>query len=127
MIKGIEHIAICARDTKALADWYVENFGFTVVYDNGKGVYFIKACDGTMFEIIKFTSGVQPQDASTIGLRHIALSVSKEDFDIEVAKIKAMNMRIEADVKESPSGIKTFFFRDPEGNILHFIYRPEAL
>ena len=127
MIKGIEHIAICARDTTALCKWYVETFDFSVVFDNGEGVYFIRANDGTIFEIMKFKSGVQPWDTSAIGLRHIALSVSKEDFDFEVQKIKKMGLKIEADVSEAPNGVKTFFFRDPEGNLLHFIYRPVSL
>lgn len=127
MINGIEHIAICAKDTKALSSWYVETFNFSVVYDNGEGVYFIRANDGTIFEIMKFKSGVQPWDTSALGLRHIAFSVSKEDFDFEVNKIKQMKLKIEADVCEAPSGVKTFFFRDPEGNLLHYIYRPVSL
>lgn len=124
MIKGIEHIAICAKDTKALVDWYVENFGFTIAWHNGQGTYFIRANDGTMFEVMKFSSGVQPQDTSAIGLRHIAMLVSKEDFDKEVSRVKEMKLKIETDVQISPEGVKTFFFRDPEGNLLHFLYRP---
>ena len=62
MIDGIEHIAICARDTKALADWYVQTFDFKVVLDNGAGTYFVKAPGGAVFEIMKFKSGVQPLD-----------------------------------------------------------------
>ncbi|MBR1970448.1 MAG: VOC family protein [Clostridia bacterium] len=127
MINGIEHIAICAKDTSALCKWYVETFNFSVVFDNGEGVYFIRANDGTVFEIMKFKSGVQPWDTSAIGLRHIALSVSKDDFDYEVNRIKSMGLKIEADVSEAPNGVKTFFFRDPEGNLLHFIYRPVSL
>lgn len=127
MINGIEHIAICAKDTAALCKWYVETFNFSVVFDNGEGVYFIRANDGTVFEIMKFKSGVQPWDTSAIGLRHIALSVSKDDFDYEVNRIKSMGLKIEADVSEVPNGVKTFFFRDPEGNLLHFIYRPVSL
>lgn len=127
MINGIEHIAICAKDTAALCKWYVETFNFSVVFDNGEGVYFIRANDGTVFEIMKFKSGVQPWDTSAIGLRHIALSVSKDDFDYEVNRIKSMGLKIEADVSEAPNGVKTFFFRDPEGNLLHFIYRPVSL
>lgn len=127
MIDGIEHVAICARDTKALTEWYVKNFNFTVIDDNGKGNYFVKAPGGTIFEIMKFTSGVQPQDASAIGLRHIAMKVSEENFDIEVQRVRDMKLKIETDVTESPNGVKTFFFRDPEGNVLHFIYRPKEL
>ena len=127
MIDGIEHIAICARDTKALTDWYVETFAFEVVLDNGAGTYFVKAPGGVVFEIMKFRSGVQPQDTSAVGLRHIAMKVSKENFDIEVNRVKEMKLKIEADVQEWNGGVKTFFFRDPEGNLLHFIYRPDAL
>ena len=127
MIEAIEHIAICARDTKTLTEWYVKNFNFTIIDDNGKGNYFVKAPGGVIFEIMKFTSGVQPQNTSAIGLRHIAISVSKENFDIEVQKVRDMKLKIEADVTESPNGVKTFFFRDPEGNVLHFIYRPTQL
>lgn len=127
MINGIEHIAICARDTKALTNWYVETFHFNVIHDNGAGTYFIQAKDGTILEIMKFSSGVQPQDTAAVGLRHLALSVTKENFEIEVDRIKKTNLRIEADIQESPNGVKTFFFRDPEGNLLHFIYRPTTI
>lgn len=127
MIDGIEHVAICARDTKALTEWYVKNFDFTVIDDNGKGNYFVKAPGGCVFEIMKFTSGVQPEDTSAIGLRHIAMRVSKENFDVEVQKVRDMKLKIVTDVTESPNGVKTFFFRDIEGNVLHFIYRPNEL
>lgn len=126
MISGIEHVAICARDSKALADWYVKTFDFVLIFENGAGAYFIQTKDGSVLEIMRFSSGVQPKDTSAIGLRHIAFSVSKEDFDIEVERVRKMNLPIEAEVSESSDGIKTFFFRDPEGNLLHFIYRPVA-
>ena len=35
---GIEHIAIYAKDTKKLSDWYKQIFDGEVVYDNGKGM-----------------------------------------------------------------------------------------
>lgn len=128
MIKGVEHIAICAKDTKALTDWYVKMFDFSVVYDNGKGTYFVKAADGAMFEIMAATEDSSVSDEkNAAGLRHICLSVSKEDFDSEVKKIKDAGMPVVAEVTESSKGIKTFFFKDPEGNIIHFIYRPTAL
>ena len=127
MINGVEHIAICARDTKALTDWYVKMFGFSICYDNGKGTYFVKAADGAMFEIMACTKEETEEDITACGIRHIALSVGKDDFDVEVKKIKDAGMPIVTDVKESASGIKTFFFKDPEGNVIHFIYRPVAL
>ncbi|MBQ3118288.1 MAG: VOC family protein [Clostridia bacterium] len=127
MILGIEHVAIAARDTKALTDWYVKMFGVSVVYDNGKGTYFVKAPDGAMIEIIQADTEVAPTPTKDWGIRHFALSVSDAGFDELVAKLREENVEVVTEVSVSSKGIKTFFFRDPEGNIFHLIYRPEAL
>ena len=126
MITGIEHIAVCAKDTLKLKDWYVKMFDFKVVYDNGKGTYFVAAPDGSMIEIIAAgddTGKCQPADS---GVRHFALSVTEDGFDKMTQKLKAEGVEIVTDVKEK-NGIKTFFFRDIEDNIFHLIYRPNPL
>jgi len=127
MILGIEHTAICAKNTKQLADWYVKMFGMSVVYDNGKGTYFVKAPDGAMIEIIQADTEIAPTPTKDWGIRHFALSVSDEGFDELVAKLREENVEVVTEVSVSPKGIKTFFFRDIEGNIFHLIYRPESL
>jgi len=53
--------------------------------------------------------------------------VSEEGFDELVKDLKEEGVDIVTDVAVSSKGIKTFFFRDIEGNIFHLIYRPEAL
>ena len=30
-ILGFDHVGICAKDPKAMADWYIEHLGFTPV------------------------------------------------------------------------------------------------
>lgn len=52
MIKGIEHIAVCAKNSTALTDWYVGMFDWEIVYNNGKGTFFVKAADGSMLEVM---------------------------------------------------------------------------
>lgn len=126
MITGIEHIAVCARDTAALKDWYVKMFDFKVVYDNGKGTYFVAAPDGSMIEIIAADKDMGKNEPNDSGVRHFALSVTDDGFDKMVEKLKAEGVEIVTDVKEK-NGIKTFFFRDIEGNIFHLIYRPNPL
>ena len=127
MVKGIEHVAIFAKDTKALSDWYVNMFDLKIVYDNGKGTYFAAFESGDMIEFC-MQSEQNPVSGDKVGgIRHLALSVTEEDFDKMVDKLKSANVSVVTDVSVSAKGIKTFFFKDIEGNISHLIYRPEPL
>ena len=125
MITGIEHVAIFAKDTKALSDWYVKMFDGSIAYDNGKGTYFVAFSDKSMIEFCAATTENVPTELSVAGVRHIALSV--DDFDAACAKVKEAGAEIITDASVNANGIGTMFFRDPEGNILHFISRPEPL
>ena len=122
---GIEHIAIYAKDTKKLSDWYKNVFDGEVVYDNGKGTYFIAFSDKSMIEFCSSESDNLPTELTVPGIRHIAISV--DDFDALVAKVKAEGVEILKDAVVSDKGIGTMFFRDPEGNILHLISRKTPL
>ena len=84
---GIEHVGIFSNDTAALKDWYIDMFGWKVVYDNGKGTFFLKADDGGMIEFCKTDIDGGKQDMKATGIRHIAISVS--DFDGMVKKLMA--------------------------------------
>ena len=122
---GIEHIAIFAKDTKALSDWYKDLFDGEVVYDNGKGTYFIAFSDKSMIEFCTAADENVPTETNVAGIRHIAISV--DDFDAAVAKITATGAPVVTEASVNAKGIGTMFFRDPEGNILHIISRPEPL
>lgn len=126
MVKGIEHIGIYAEDSKALADWYIDMFGCTIAYENvAKGTYFVAFADKSMIEICKASSSAEKSTLTDPGIRHIALTV--EDFEGVVAKLKDAGTEIVTDAVVAPSGIKTMFFRDIAGNILHLISRPAPL
>lgn len=122
---GIEHIAIYAKDTKMLSDWYKNVFDGEVVYDNGKGTYFIAFSDKSMIEFCSSENENIPTELTVPGIRHIAISV--DDFDALVSKVKSENVEILKDATVSDKGIGTMFFRDPEGNILHLISRKTPL
>ncbi len=122
---GIEHIAIFAKDTKALSDWYKDLFDGQVVYDNGKGTYFIAFSDKSMIEFCSAPEDNVTTEANAAGIRHIAISV--DDFDAAVAKITSAGVQVVTEASVSAKGIGTMFFRDPEGNILHIISRPQPL
>ena len=126
MITGIEHIAIYAKDTKVLSDWYCKYFDGEIVYDNGKGTYFVAFSNKSMIEFCKNEN--EDNKATSLempGIRHIALST--DNFEEAVAKIKSAGVEILKDAVVTDKGIGTMFFRDPEGNILHFISRVKPL
>ena len=55
MVQGIEHVAVVSHNTAELKDWYMEMYGGRVVYDNGKGTYFLQFPDGSMIEFVMAT------------------------------------------------------------------------
>jgi len=127
LIKGIEHIGICSRDTEALKNWYMQLFHLKVVYENAKSpkTYFLSLEDGSMIEIYPSDSPSEKADNKTQGIRHLAFI--PENFEEMSKTLLNSGVEIVEAAKTSPAGIKTIFFRDPEGNIIHLIDRPTPL
>lgn len=128
MVHGIEHTAIAAKDSRGLAQWYVDTFGCRIVYDNGKGTYFVAFESGDMIEIISAELDKPEDEEKTAGIRHLALAVGSREFDELVPILKAEPRVTQVhDVSVNANGLKTYWFRDIEDNFMHLIYRPEPL
>lgn len=124
---GIEHLGIFTKDSAALRDWYVKTFGWKVVYDNGKGTYFLKSDNGVMLEIMQSEIDGGSHDMKATGFRHLALSVSMEEFETIADKLKQNGVKVLTDATVSAKGVGTMFFEDLDGNVLHLISRPSPL
>ena len=127
MILGFEHFAVAALDTKALAEWYIKLFGLRVVYDNGKQppTFLLKAPDGMVIEILPATSGAKTDySQSAAGFRHLAVTV--DDYAAAEAHLREHGITDFIERRETQSS-KLLFFRDPEGNILHLMWREKPL
>lgn len=124
---GMEHVGICAKDTVSLKDWYVKLFNFKVVYDNKKErpTYFLWMDDGNMIEIYAADNETQIYDNKKQGIRHLAFCT--DNIEKEYQNLLDNNVEIVTDLSTNAKGISTVFFRDIEGNVIHFIYRPEEL
>lgn len=127
MFTGIEHTAIAARDSQSLADWYQRLFGFRIVYSSGTEppVYMLKTPDGTMLEILPAQDEqlTEEYNAKQAGIRHIAFTVT--DFAAAYHYLEKRGISF-FEIREAAQ-MKLAFFRDPEGNILHLMWRPEVL
>lgn len=124
---GIEHLGIFTKDSAALRDWYVKTFDWKVVYDNGKGTYFLKSDNGVMLEIMQSEIDGGSHDMKATGFRHLALSVSVEEFEAIADKLKQDGVKVLTDAAVSEKGVGTMFFEDLDGNVLHLISRPSPL
>lgn len=129
LIQGIEHTCIIANDPEALRQWYIDALGFQlIVRDDGHGTAFVLGADGS--SIIEFIQaenniGVEPYKAQ--GIRHIAIRISQADAAQGAARLKALGVEVLEDYKALDNGVHLFFFRDPEGNVLHLVGRPQPL
>lgn len=123
MVRGIEHVAIASPDPASLAQWYVEHLNFVINYQSPRTV-FVKAPDGSMIEITTSEGERIEQSLKQPGLRHLALTV--DDFEATYNALKSKGVRF-LDEPSDKKGVKTVFFTDPEGNVLHLIQRETPL
>ncbi|MBB6218516.1 catechol 2,3-dioxygenase-like lactoylglutathione lyase family enzyme [Anaerosolibacter carboniphilus] len=126
-MRTLEHVGICAKNTVALKDWYMKLFNLKVVYDNKKEnpTFFLLMEDESMIEIYHAEEDGMVATNKHQGVRHLAFGT--DQIEEEYKNLQQHNVEIIEDLKVNPNGVKTVFFRDIEGNILHFIQRPERL
>lgn len=122
----LEHIGICAKDTVSLKDWYVKHFNLDVVYDNKKDkpTFILKFPDRGLLEIYSAESENDKYSNKHQGIRHLAFG--SDNIEDEYKRLKK-DVSIEKELTEDAKGIKTFFFRDLEGNLIHYVQRPTSL
>lgn len=122
----LEHIGICAKDTVSLKDWYVKYFNLEIVYDNKKEkpTFILKFSNGGLLEIYSSESESNIYGNKCQGIRHLAFG--SDNIDAEYERLKK-DVCIEKELSANAKGIKTFFFRDLEGNLIHYVQRPTPL
>lgn len=127
MVKGIEHVALVVRDVEAMKNWYVDFFGARVIYDNKKSppTYFVAFENNSYVELYTAKNESDNGDNETRGYRHFALEV--DNFDEMVEKVEKAGLEIVKPALKTDTGVCTMFFRDPEGNLIHFIQRVTPL
>ncbi|MBA7476636.1 hypothetical protein ES707_12027 [subsurface metagenome] len=126
MVRGVEHIALCAENVPSLIAWYQKLFHLEVVKESAAGPFFLKFSNGLLIEFVQATGDIPPvpQDREK-GFRHIALTVSS--MENMVASLKHEGVAVVEDFKIVPNGTKLFLFRDIEGNLVQLVERKNPL
>jgi len=119
----LEHTAIFAEDTIALADWYCRCFGMRVVYRNDAKppTFFVADERGMCLEIIGRPG--KPAIDDTGRVFHLAWVV--DDLEKAAADLRAKGVPLEP--LAGGTGVKLHYFNDPAGNRGQIIKRDKPL
>lgn len=119
----LEHVAVFARNSTALAEWYCRVFDMRVALAApvNPPAYFVADRQGFCIEIIG--TAEPPAIGETGRVFHVAFVV--DDFDAAVRQLLERGVPLEPETGKD--GLRVRFFHDPEGNRLQIIRRPAPL
>ena len=124
MICGIEHVGLMSKDPQSLAEWYERVLDFRIIFRTEPEALkiFITGKREGMIEIIPYGNGINGLKPHERQVMHLAISV--DDFEEAHQRLKTEAVDICGEPLDIFSGGKVLFFKDPEGNLLHLVYRP---
>lgn len=124
---SLEHIGLAALNTVGLKDWYVSALDAKLMFDNRQNppAFLLELPGGALIEIYPASHGVVETGYNRLqGLRHLALRV--DSIEAARGQLEARGVVFSEPVKPAGGGGRVLFFRDPEGNLLHFVERPQG-
>jgi catechol 2,3-dioxygenase-like lactoylglutathione lyase family enzyme len=125
MTFDLEHIGIPAKDPVALKNWYERVLGARTIWDNGQQPpTFLLAMGNVWLEIYPCEKS-SPDTANNklAGFRHLALRVGS--IEMAKAELERRGVKFAGEVRPAAGGGRVLFFEDGEGNLLHFVERPQ--
>jgi catechol 2,3-dioxygenase-like lactoylglutathione lyase family enzyme len=127
MVIGVDHVALAAKDSRALAEWYCSLLGMRILFQNDKEppTYLVGGTMGAVLEIMPDNGAErtkhQPLDP---GIRHIAFRVTDFDAAYEALQGKVLGLTAPA---PAAGGGQIAFFHDLEGNLVQLVSRDSEL
>ena len=124
----LEHVAINVPDARALANFFVTNFGMRIVLgsDTSPFVHFVTDDAGGMLEIYSNPAAPIP-DYTTIHVRTLHLAFLSDDIESDRAKLIAAGAEADDEIETTPAGDKLAFFRAPQGVPFQLVQRAKPL
>lgn len=121
----IEHFALYAHNSKALAEWYENSIGLRVVRclekEGRPPVYFLAGAGDAQIEILPTEEPKVDRDLTSPGFSHVGFVV--QDFDKAQKRLAAEGIPLRG-VRETSNGWRIGYFEDPEGNTIEIVHRP---
>ncbi|HHT91704.1 MAG: VOC family protein [Limnochordia bacterium] len=122
MFTGVDHVGLAAQDVEKLTEWYCQVLGYEKVHYHEKGVWMIRAQDGTMIEVMPCDDTKRPERTTwTPGWSHLVLRVA--DMEKACAYLESKGVEFANEIINAIGGGKVRNFYDPEGNMLQIAWR----
>ncbi|MHB2025658.1 MAG: VOC family protein [Elusimicrobiota bacterium] len=115
---GIRHIALKVRDLAAAEHFYTDALGFSVEWrPDGENVYLTRDADNLALHKAEFSG--------TGALDHFGIMVKDAaHVDLWANHLKNLGFGLDKEPKTHRDGARSFYVRDPEGNLIQFIHHP---
>jgi len=130
VIKGLEHVALVTTDVERAARFFVEKLGFRETMrleTSHSGTIIFVSLGGCEVELFGRGKPKDPKESSfggeVVGYKHITLLV--DSVDEEYARLKALGVGFFMDPTSAESGLRLAFFKDPDGNAIELLQKPE--
>lgn len=118
----IKETCLYVHDLEKIRQYYHEMLELPIInYDPGKHIFFRLGSSVLLcFNPEDSRHKISPPGHYGEGKQHLAFEVSQDDYNKAKADIIAKGIRV-IDEVEWKSGAKSFYFEDPEGNILEIL------
>jgi len=117
---GIRHLALNVTDIKKMTQFYTEVMGMKIEWNpDEKNIYLTSGSDNFALHEVE---GFQKSPSA---LDHFGFVVeTPETVDEWAKKIQEAGIPLEKEVKTHRDNARSFYFRDPEENLIQLIYHP---
>jgi len=121
---SVEHIAVVANNPVTLKNWYERVLGAREIFNNGQNPPTCLISLGNVwFEIYAAEKSLpETADNKLAGFRHLALRVNS--LDVAKSELEKRGVKFSEAERPAAGGGRILFFEDCEGNLLHFVERP---
>jgi len=125
----IEHVAWNVEDPVAVAKWYVEQLGMTIVRGSADGAaaHFIADDSGSVMLEIYNNPVVKTPDYAAMDPLLLHLAFVCDDVRAKAAQLEAAGAKMVGDITVTPTGDELAMLRDPWGFAVQLAKRSEPM